>query len=103
MRRAPGMLPIGRCTTYDPNHDRKAGTGPEIAGREGHAGKALAYGARLMLRLDALAAFTEVPGQLTRRYLTSAHVAAMGQVQAWMEEAGMSVRVRSPLQRLWPL
>ena len=46
-----------------------------------------------MARLDALAAFTEVPGQLTRRYLTPAHVATMGQVRVWMEEAGMQVRV----------
>jgi allantoate deiminase len=46
-----------------------------------------------MARLDALAAFTEVPGQLTRRYLSQAHVEAMGQVQTWMAEAGMSVRV----------
>jgi allantoate deiminase len=57
------------------------------------AGKALRFGPTLMARLDALAAFTEIPGQLTRRYLTPAHVAAMGQVQAWMEEAGMAVRV----------
>ena len=54
--------------------------------------KGLRLGPALMARLDALAAFTEVPGQLTRRYLTRAHVAAMGQVRAWMEEAGMSVR-----------
>jgi len=51
------------------------------------------FGPPLMARLDALAAFTEVPGQLTRRYLTPAHLAAMRQVQAWMEEAGMRVRV----------
>jgi allantoate deiminase len=46
-----------------------------------------------MARLEALAAFTEVPGQLTRRYLSPAHVEAMGQVQAWMQEARMQVRV----------
>ena len=62
-------------------------------GRAAGAGKALRFGPALMARLDALAAFTEVPGQLTRRYLTPAHVAAMGQVRAWMEEAGMQVRV----------
>ncbi|MBO0764896.1 MAG: allantoate amidohydrolase [Hyphomicrobiaceae bacterium] len=45
----------------------------------------------LMARLEALAAFTEVEGQLTRRYLSPAHVAAVGQVEAWMAEAGMSV------------
>lgn len=56
------------------------------------AGKALHFGPTLMARLDALAAFTEVPGQLTRRYLTSAHVSAMRQVRTWMEEAGMAAR-----------
>jgi allantoate deiminase len=62
-------------------------------GRAAGAGKALRFGPALMARLDALAAFTEVPGQLTRRYLTPAHVAAMGQVRAWMEAAGMQVRL----------
>ena len=57
------------------------------------AGAPLRFGTPLMARLDALATFTEVPGQLTRRYLTPAHIAAMRQVQAWMEEAGMQVRV----------
>jgi allantoate deiminase len=58
----------------------------------GGAWKALRFGPALMGRLDALAAFTEVPGQLTRRYLSPAHVAAMRQVETWMAEAGMSVR-----------
>jgi allantoate deiminase len=52
----------------------------------------LRFGPDLMARLDALAAFTEVPGQLTRRYLSPAHVAAARQVEAWMTQAGMSVR-----------
>jgi len=51
------------------------------------------FGPGLMARLDALAAFTEAEGQLTRRYLSAAHIAAMHQVQAWMAEAGMSVRI----------
>jgi allantoate deiminase len=59
----------------------------------GGAGRALRFGPALMARLDALAAFTEVPGQLTRRYLSPAHVAAMRQVEAWMAEAGMRARV----------
>jgi allantoate deiminase len=59
----------------------------------GGARKALRFGPALVGRLDELAAFTEVAGQLTRRYLTSAHIAAMDQVQAWMEQAGMQVRV----------
>jgi allantoate deiminase len=50
------------------------------------------FGPALMARLDALAAFTEVPGQLTRRYLSQAHMEAMRQVGAWMADAGMSVR-----------
>ena len=45
-----------------------------------------------MARLDALAAFSEVPGELTRRYLSRAHVQAIGQVKTWMTRAGMSVR-----------
>lgn len=44
-----------------------------------------------MRRHDALAAFTEVPGQLTRRYLSGAHLAANRQVACWMREAGLRV------------
>ncbi|MFZ1104413.1 MAG: allantoate amidohydrolase [Hyphomicrobiaceae bacterium] len=58
------------------------------------------FGPGLMARLDALAAFTEVEGQLTRRYLSPAHIAAMRQVEAWMVEAGMSVRT-DPLLSLF--
>jgi allantoate deiminase len=50
------------------------------------------FGPDLMARLDALAAFSEVDGQLTRRYLSAPHVAAARQVAAWMAAAGMSVR-----------
>jgi allantoate deiminase len=57
-----------------------------------HPSGDLRFGPDLMARLDTLAAFTEVEGQLTRRYLSPAHVAAMRQVEAWMAEAGMSVR-----------
>ena len=53
---------------------------------------AMRFGPDLMARLDALAALTEVEGQLTRRYLSPAHIAAMRRVEAWMVEAGMSVR-----------
>jgi allantoate deiminase len=53
-----------------------------------------------MQRLDALATFTEVPGELTRRYLSAAHIAAIDQVKAWMIEAGMSVRT-DPLLSLF--
>jgi allantoate deiminase len=52
----------------------------------------LRFGPDLMARLDALAVHTEVEGQLTRRYLSPAHMAAKRQVETWMAEAGMSVR-----------
>ena len=58
----------------------------------GGRGEAPGFGAALMARLDALARFTEVPGELTRRYLSPAHLEAMRQVAAWMADAGMSVR-----------
>src|SRR3954454_7486290 len=44
-------------------------------------------------RLDALASFTDEPGQLTRLYLSPAHKAAALQVLAWMDEAGMETRI----------
>jgi allantoate deiminase len=50
-------------------------------------------GAAVMARLDALAGFTETPGQLTRLYLTPEHKAAALQVRVWMEEAGMAARM----------
>ena len=53
-----------------------------------------------MKRLDALAAFTEVPGELTRRYLSPAHIQAMEQVKAWIVAAGMSART-DPLLSLF--
>jgi allantoate deiminase len=59
---------------------------------QGLRANADAYGAPLMRRLDELATSTEVPGQLTRRYLSRAHLAASRQVAAWMQEAGMGVR-----------
>jgi allantoate deiminase len=58
------------------------------------------FGPDLMARLDALAVHTEVEGQLTRRYLSPAHVAAMHQVEGWMKQAGMSVRT-DPLLSLF--
>ena len=59
---------------------------------QGLGATAEACGAPLMRRLDELAAFTEIPGQLTRRYLSPAHLAASRQVAAWMREAGMGAR-----------
>ena len=46
-------------------------------------------GGNVMRRLDQLAEFTDVPGELTRLYLSTSHKAAALQVQAWMGEAGM--------------
>jgi len=45
-------------------------------------------------RCDLLGAcpFSEVEGQLTRRFLTPAHARALDQLAVWMAEAGMSVR-----------
>ena len=51
-------------------------------------------GARAKARCDLLGAppYSEVEGQLTRRFLTPAHAAALSALEAWMSEAGMSVR-----------
>lgn len=53
----------------------------------------ISAGAVVMARLDALAAFTETPGQLTRLYLTPEHKAAALQVLVWMQEAGMTAHM----------
>lgn len=51
-------------------------------------------GARAKARCDLLGAapYSEVEGQLTRRFLTPAHEAALSALARWMAEAGMSVR-----------
>lgn len=51
-------------------------------------------GARAKARCDALGLppYSEVDGQLTRRFLTPAHEAALTALSGWMLEAGMSVR-----------
>jgi len=43
-------------------------------------------------RLDQLARHTDVPGQLTRGWLTPAHRAAADLIEGWMREAGMTPR-----------
>ncbi|KMO43055.1 allantoate amidohydrolase [Methylobacterium tarhaniae] len=50
-------------------------------------------GAAVMARLAALARISADPDGLTRLYLTPAHAQATRQVAAWMEEAGMEVRL----------
>ena len=52
-----------------------------------------AAAARAMARADELAACTERPGEITRRYGTPALVAARDLLEAWMLEAGMRTRV----------
>ncbi len=63
-------------------------------------GQALRFGPALMARLDQLAAITEIPGQLTRRYLSPAHMRSMRKVEAWMKQAGMTTRT-DPLMSLF--
>jgi allantoate deiminase len=47
---------------------------------------------RLMQRCDELAAFSEEPGMITRRYGTPSMREAMSTVGRWMADAGMDVR-----------
>jgi len=49
-------------------------------------------GARILDRIDRLAAISEDAPRLTRTYLTDAHWQANELVAAWMREAGMAVR-----------
>ena len=49
-------------------------------------------GEQIMAWAAALAKYSEVPGALTRTYLTPAHDAAAAQLAQWMEQAGMQVR-----------
>src|SRR5690349_7903863 len=53
----------------------------------------LVHGAALMERLDAFARFSSEPDALTRLFLTPEHRAAADQLIAWMDEAGMTVRI----------
>jgi len=52
-----------------------------------------AAAARAMARADELAACSERPGEITRRYGTPALVAGRDLLEAWMLEAGMRTRV----------
>ncbi len=51
-----------------------------------------ALGGEIMSRIDDLAALSESPDGLTRRYLTPEHRQANDLVGRWMGEAGMAVR-----------
>jgi OHCU decarboxylase len=50
-------------------------------------------GARLMSQAEELGAITEVPGTVTRTFLTMQHRAATHCVLAWMHEAGMEASI----------
>jgi allantoate deiminase len=54
---------------------------------------ALDTAARVMARADELAACTERPGEITRRYGTPALLEARGLLDGWMRAAGMTTRV----------
>lgn len=45
-----------------------------------------------MARIAALSSITEVEGQLTRRYLSRAHLQAIAEVGTWMRDAGLTTR-----------
>ena len=95
--RGCGTVPLAnggepRYENQDHLHTDAAQPAPMLNRHPEHPEAQLRFGPALMARLDALAAFTEVEGQLTRRYLSPAHVAAARQVEAWMAEAGMSAR-----------
>jgi len=53
----------------------------------------LVAGRRLMGRLDALAAFTDEPGRLTRVFLSNAHRRAAHAFIGWCAEAGLEARI----------
>src|SRR5262245_21155257 len=90
---SPSMKQTRRASeTLPPKATQRASHMSEHPNSEQSFG-AMRFGPDLMARLDALAAFTEVDGQLTRRYLSPAHIDVMRQVEAWMARAGMSVRI----------
>lgn len=52
----------------------------------------MTYAAAVLARCDELAAFSEEPGRLTRRFATLALWQAGERVREWMQAAGMAVR-----------
>ena len=55
--------------------------------------KASSLGQEIVGRINALAAISESPGNLTRLFLTPEHRAAGDLIMSWMVEAGMSARL----------
>jgi len=58
--------------------------GSQAAGSSGPS-----LGQEIVRRIDALAAISETPGEMTRIFLTSEHRAAADLILSWMREAGM--------------
>ena len=54
---------------------------------------ASSLGQEIVGRINALAAISESPGNLTRLFLTPEHRAAADLIMSWMVEAGMSARL----------
>jgi beta-ureidopropionase / N-carbamoyl-L-amino-acid hydrolase len=52
-----------------------------------------AFGARILALADELARFSETADGLTCTYLSAAHRAVAGQLQAWMADAGMAASI----------
>lgn len=66
-------------------------TAPRI-NKAGRVPAAQSLGAKIMSRIDDLAALSESPDHLTRRYLTAEHRQANDLVGGWMRDAGMAVQ-----------
>ncbi len=60
---------------------------------EGEADALAGVGERLMAQAEELGAMTEVPGTVTRTFLTAQHRAAAHCVLAWMRDAGMEASI----------
>lgn len=57
------------------------------------SGAAKQLGSAVLARLERLAQCTDVPGTITRLYLSPAHREAATLVSQWMADAGMNVRI----------
>ena len=63
-------------------------TGAETAGREN-----LSLGSEIVERINALAAISQDPANITRIFLTSEHRAASDLILDWMRQAGMAAHM----------
>ena len=85
----PGYIRV----TMAPAPLMRAATREIVAALEPGMTPGLDTAARVMARANKLAACTERPGGITRRYGTPALVAARGLLDGWMRAAGMTTRV----------